>query len=370
MSRRILALVLMLALCLAAAPSAARAQVLSGWTSKVDYDNTDPNKYVVEIDLTNQVITVYEGMFGGAVVLQSLCTTGSNEYPTGAGTFKMGELKERFGYFVAFGQYAQYWSQVVRGVYIHSVMYNSTRLSSMSKSAYNDLGKNVSHGCVRVLPHVAQWIYYNCPPGTVCKIVKKAKDANLVASIKKTIPSYDKYVQPEDVKADPQIVPALIRYDNVPLRTGFSTSKDKTVATLSAGDKVLLLQIGPEWCKIKTEKGTLGYVKSAYILAYPDASDVSVTTYAAKSRTYVYASASTSAKTLARIPSGSSVEVQYRVNDSWWYGTYNGVAGYMRVKYVSATTTYAYPPADALLAGGNAGAPAETPKPSSGLTLH
>ena len=370
MSKKILALVLALTFCLAAAPSVAYAQVLSGWTSKVDYDNTDSGKYVIEIDLTNQVITVYEGMLGGTVALQSLCTTGSSEYPTGAGTFKMGELKERFGYFVAYGQYAQYWSQVVRGVYIHSVMYNSTKPSSMSKSAYNDLGRNVSHGCVRVLPHVAQWIYYNCPPGTICKIVKKVKDANLVASIKKTIPSYDKYVQPTDSKPDPQIIPALIRFDNVPLRTGFSTSKDKTIATLSLGNKVLLLQIGPEWCKVKTGKGTIGYVKSAYILAYPDTPDTGVTTYAATSRTYVYASASTSAKTLVRIPAGSSVTVQYRVSDSWWYGTYNGVTGYMRVKYVSAATSYAYPSEDALLTGGSGGAPTETPKPSSGLTLH
>lgn len=346
MFKRIFALALALACCFAVLPAAAEAETLTGWTSKVDYDNTDPYKYVVEIDLTNQVITVYESAIGGPIVLQSLCTTGSDEYPTGRGTFRMGELKERFGYFVAYGQYAQYWSQVVRGVYIHSVMYNSTNLSSMSKSAYRNLGKNVSHGCVRVLPHVAQWIFYNCPPGTVCKIVKKAKDDALVSTIKQTIPSYDHYVQPTDTKADPELIPALIGVDDVPLRTGFSTSKDKTIETLDAGDKVFLLQIGQQWCKVKTEKGKLGYVKTQYIIAYPDAAGQSTTSYTAKSRTYIYESASTEAKKLVRIPSGAAVDVSYRVSKYWWYGTYNGVTGYLRVKYVIESTAYTYPTLD------------------------
>lgn len=122
-------------------------------------------------------------------MLQSLCTTGDAEHQTGAGTFKLGDMKERFGYFVAFGQYAQYWTQVVRGIYIHSVMYNSKKLTSMSRGAYRKLGQAVSHGCVRVLPHVAQFIYYNCPPGTTCVINrKKAADPELVKRLKKEIP--------------------------------------------------------------------------------------------------------------------------------------------------------------------------------------
>jgi len=363
MTKRLFALALAFLICLALLPAGTKAEVLSGWTSKVDYENTDPNRYTVEIDLTNQIITVYEYAVGGTIVLQSLCTTGSAEYPTGTGTFRMGALKERFGYFVAFGQYAQYWSQVVRGVYIHSVMYNSTKLTSMSKSAYENLGKNVSHGCVRVLPEVAKWIYYNCPPGTLCKIVKNAKNEALVSTIKKQIPSYSKYAQPSDEKRTPRIVPALIRYDSTPLRTGFSTSKDKTVATLAAGAKVLLLQIGPEWCKVKTERGKLGYVKSQYIIAYPDVEDTCLTTYVAKSSTYVYASMSTSSKTLARVPSGASVAAERRAGEYWWYGSYEGVAGYFRVRYVEERTSYLYPASDA---AGSAVPPPTTSGSSSG----
>ena len=171
MKKRLFAGILCLCLLLGLFPGVASATILPGMNSKVDYDNTDPNLYTIEIDLVNQIITVYRSATG-EIILQSLCTTGNEENPTGSGTFKLGQLKERFGYFVAYGQYAQYWTQVVRGIYIHSVMYDTTDLSSMSRSAYRNLGKNVSHGCVRVLPHIAQWIFYNCPPGTTCNIVK------------------------------------------------------------------------------------------------------------------------------------------------------------------------------------------------------
>ena len=262
----------------------------------MDYDNTDPNRYTIEIDLVNQVITVYDQ--SGSAVLQSLCTTGSDKTPTGSGKFRLGDLKERFGYFVAYGEYAQYWTQVVRGVYIHSVMYKSKKLSSMSKSAYKNLGKNVSHGCVRVLPHVAQWIYYNCPPGTLCNIVKnKAADPYLVSRLKSAIPDYSSYQQPSDSHATPPEVPATVKLNDVPVRSGFSNSKDKTVAKLNYGDHVELLQIGAEWCKVRTPAGKLGYVKTMYLTCDPD--NVRTTqAYTATSKTYVYSSASRSSSTL------------------------------------------------------------------------
>ena len=48
MKRRLLALALCLVTLLSLTPSIANAAVLSGFTSKVDYDNTDPNRYSIE----------------------------------------------------------------------------------------------------------------------------------------------------------------------------------------------------------------------------------------------------------------------------------------------------------------------------------
>ena len=89
MLKRTVALMLCILSVFTLLPAFSSAQTLSGWTSKVDYDNTDPNKYSIEIDLVNQIITVYEGQIGGRIVLQSLCTTGDAEHQTGAGTFRL-----------------------------------------------------------------------------------------------------------------------------------------------------------------------------------------------------------------------------------------------------------------------------------------
>ncbi len=344
MTKRRFAWLMALVLCLAALIPAqvAGAQVIPGYTSKVDYDNVDPQRYVIEIDLTNQIITVYERMSGG-IVLQGLCTTGSKKTPTGAGTFKLGNLKERFGYFVAYGQYAQYWTQVVRGVYIHSVMYDSKKLSSMSKSAYNGLGKALSHGCVRVLPEHAKWIFYNCPPGTTCVITKnKEENPALAAALKAAMPSYSRYVQPTDSRPDPVIFPARVTRDNAPLTTGFS-SKDKTVRKLAYGEYVDVLQVGPDWCKLRTADGKLGYVKTQYLLVYPDAPVTTATIYKTSAKTYLYADATTGSERLVKLAKNTQVDVTGVYSDGWYTAMVNGVFGYVRAKYIKTSVGMQYP---------------------------
>ncbi|MEG1547130.1 MAG: SH3 domain-containing protein [Clostridia bacterium] len=341
MKNRIIASILCLVMLFALVPATANAEVLPGMTSKVDYENTDPYRYSIEIDLANQIITVYEG---GSVVLQSLCTTGNSTYPTGSGTFRIGDLKERFGYFVAFGQHAQYWTQVVRGVYIHSIMYNSKKLSTLSSSAYRNLGKNVSHGCIRVLPDIAEWIFYNCPPGTTCKVVKN-RPANpaLVKSLRAAMKSYTYYTTYTDKKAYPVEIPASVLCDNVPVRTGFSASRDKTVAKLNANDNVMLLQLGADWCKVRTMDGTLGYVMSSYLLCYPDAGVETRKAYAATRKTYVYESASTSAKQIATIGKDAQMTVTGNPQKGWYSVSFNGVTGFARTKYVKLSNAVVFP---------------------------
>ncbi|HWR22573.1 MAG TPA: SH3 domain-containing protein [Feifaniaceae bacterium] len=333
----ILAALMLLAVMLPARD--AEASVLPGYTSKVDYDNTDPNRYKIDIDLVNQIITVYERSSAGvydSIVLQSLCTTGNAENPTGSGTFKLGHLKERFGYFVAFGQYAQYWTQVVRGVYIHSVMYDSKSITDMSKSAYNGLGKALSHGCVRVLPHVAQWIFYNCPPGTVCAIVKnREKNEKLRETLKADIVSYSNYRQPVDFRTDPPIVAATVVADNVPVRTGFSSTKDTTVVTLSAGAKLKILQVGPDWCKVETGKGKLGYVQTQFLLMDPNTMTPVHPIYIATETTHLYKSPSTKASTLYEFGKGEAIEVIGTTDKYWLTAKVGDSYGYVRVRYLT-----------------------------------
>lgn len=339
--KRFTTAILALAMLLTLLPAGrAEAAMLAGYTSKVDYDNTDPDRYKIEIDLTNQVITVYEkddaGQYG-TIVLQGLCTTGNEENPTGAGTYKLGHLKERFGYFVAFGQYAQYWTQVVRGIYIHSIMYDSKDITKLSKSAYNGLGKALSHGCVRVLPAHAKWIFYNCPPGTACQITKsKAKDDALVKRLKAEKPSLADARHVADFKTDPPVVGAVAAASETPVRTGFSSTKDTTVTKLSAGEVVSVLQIGPDWCKVQTAKGKLGYVQTKFLQMDVNTLISTHGSYIASEKTYLYSYPGTSSAQLATYEKGAAVQVIGTLDKYWLTATVDGVYGYVRVRHLKA----------------------------------
>ncbi len=327
----------------------ANAEYLGGYTTKVDYENTDPNKYTIDIDLTNQIITVTDN-YENKIVRQALCTTGKEETPTGAGTYKLGHMKERFGYFVAFGQYAQYWTQIVRGIYIHSVMYDSQKTSSMSRSAYNTLGKAASHGCVRTTTDMAQFIFYNCPPETTCKIYKRAENPTLVKQLKNSMPSFSKYVQPKDSKAWPIEIPAVVKYNNTPLRTGSSSINDTTIGYLNANTKCMLVQISPSWCKLETSGGKVGYVKTEYLLFDPNNYNTTTTVYQTSKTANVYARAKTSSKLKGTVPEGAIVSYIAAYNKEWCVVEYDYgsgfVCGHIQLSNLRRTALINYPTLD------------------------
>ncbi len=321
------------------------AETMPGMTSKVDYDNTDPNRYNIEVDVRNAVITVYEGE---AIILQSLCTSGGGQYPTSSGVYPLGDLKERFGYFVAFGQYAQYWSQVVRGIYIHSILYDDKNdLSTISDTAYKNLGRNVSHGCIRVLPDVAQWIFYNCPPGTLCSVTRaKARDNELREKLRAEMKPLDYYkTLSDDTHSEPLMVPAVITSDSARLRSGFNGS-DRTVASLSEGDKVLLSQISEKWCKAHTLSGRVGYVKTAYVYCEPDSSISSSEGTVICKDGWLYSSMKESAEVrLARLVPGDGVSVTVEAAEGWYFAVYDGLSGFIQSDRFTTGTVYSYPEA-------------------------
>lgn len=58
----------------------------------VNYANADPDKYYVEVDLTNNIVTVYEKGETGkydTVAMQALCTPGAKATPTPTGAFTL-----------------------------------------------------------------------------------------------------------------------------------------------------------------------------------------------------------------------------------------------------------------------------------------
>ena len=124
--------------------------------------------------MNNQCVNAYTKGPDGAysqLARVMLCTTGNKENATGTGTYKLEADRKRFALFNKFDCYAQYWTQLVGDIYFHSVLYDKQDAKTLIKSSYSDLGKPVSHGCIRLFVPDARWIYQNCAPGTVCELI-------------------------------------------------------------------------------------------------------------------------------------------------------------------------------------------------------
>ena len=147
-----------------------------------------PIPYAINVDVTNQVTTVYglddKGEYT-RVVRQMLCSTGTKGYPSDLGDWVLNGRTARWCYFPKWGSHAQYWTRINSSIAFHSVIYNSTNTMDLSVSSYKNLGKRASHGCIRLTVADAKWIYNNCGEGVVVTITDDLPaDPELRAALK------------------------------------------------------------------------------------------------------------------------------------------------------------------------------------------
>ncbi|MDL2236617.1 L,D-transpeptidase [Christensenellaceae bacterium OttesenSCG-928-K19] len=165
-------------------------------------DRPDPDTYKLVVDYHNQCIYAFsKDEKGNFINLERvmICTTGGNGNWTPEGTYNMGETYHRFGFFVNFNCYAQYWSQMHGSFYFHSLLYTSRSGDSYTMSSYNNLGKPGSHGCIRLFVPDARWIYENCAPGTECVVTTDyPKNETLKTALRKGYEGAIDYVAPEE----------------------------------------------------------------------------------------------------------------------------------------------------------------------------
>ena len=134
-----------------------------------------PDTYKIIVDLKYQVVMVYAKDDKGKYtvpVRYMLCSSGADKTQSPVGTFEMKDYRVRFARFVNTDSFGQYWSLITGRIYFHSVLYNSKDASDYVSSTWNNLGKNVSHGCIRLTVPDARFIYYNMAPGTIVEIRK------------------------------------------------------------------------------------------------------------------------------------------------------------------------------------------------------
>ncbi len=72
------------------------------------------------------------------------------------------------------GWYSPYYSRFTAGLYIHGCVYADADYSTLSPTSYEKIGTNSTSGCIRTTIEAAEWIYYNCPAGTIIEIVDRS----------------------------------------------------------------------------------------------------------------------------------------------------------------------------------------------------
>ena len=119
-------------------------------------------KYLIAVDCTKNRVCIYKKKDGNwALKSYWKCTTGARATPTIKGSFrvkgKVSHFGEPLGYSVWYATRIQY------EYYFHSILYRPYSKSSVISGT---LGKNLSHGCIRLNINNARWIYNNCRNGT------------------------------------------------------------------------------------------------------------------------------------------------------------------------------------------------------------
>ena len=118
-------------------------------------------KYLVVVSYKKHRVRIYKGKKNNWKRIKNFkCSMGKKSTPTPRGTFK---ITNKGRYFNT-GSRARcwYWTGFIGNIYLfHSVLYN--RNSRPNHVIDGRLGRNISHGCIRLSLKNAKWIYKNVP---------------------------------------------------------------------------------------------------------------------------------------------------------------------------------------------------------------
>ena len=127
-------------------------------------------KYLICVSYKKHQVRIYKGKKNKWKRIKKFkCSMGRNG-ATPTGTFK---ITSRGLYFHPKGSSNRcwYWTGFIGSTYLfHSTIYNNN--SSPTHEVDGRLGKNISHGCIRLKLGNAKWIYKNMPGGTKVVIKK------------------------------------------------------------------------------------------------------------------------------------------------------------------------------------------------------
>ncbi len=142
------------------------AMAISLFAITPDTASASSADYWLKVNTQANVINVYkktDGQWKPFKVM--LCSCGKKKTSTPIGSYS---IKKKWRWHKLMGGVSgQYVSQFHGNYLFHSVIYSKNKKPNKCvRSAYNKLGTNASHGCIRLATMDAKWIYENCKKGT------------------------------------------------------------------------------------------------------------------------------------------------------------------------------------------------------------
>ena len=137
----------------------------------------DQDSYYLTVNCTTNTIMVYAKDSNGEynIPVKAMICSSSAGGVTPSGTFTIQRLqawRELMG-----PVWGQYCSRITGNYLFHSVWYyENGNANTQSVTQYNNLGKSVSHGCIRLTVADAKWIFDNCN-GSQVKVFYSSESA-------------------------------------------------------------------------------------------------------------------------------------------------------------------------------------------------
>ena len=131
-------------------------------------------EYYIEVDLSNQIVTIFDAANKG-IVRQMLCSTGEKLEWTPVGEYILPENEkktDRDPWYKIGGLYVRYATRITGKILFHSIPYTMKSIHCLNPECARRFGTPASHGCIRLRWEDAKFIAENCPAGTRVKILQ------------------------------------------------------------------------------------------------------------------------------------------------------------------------------------------------------
>ena len=123
--------------------------------------------YAARVERSKSRVYIYawDGSGYNTKVKTFKCSCGARATPTIKGTFYCtGPISEWY-YMKSSAVWVRYAFQIQGNYFFHSVLFKSKGAKHPTSTSVHNLGKNVSHGCIRLSVEDCKWIYDNCTQG-------------------------------------------------------------------------------------------------------------------------------------------------------------------------------------------------------------